>query len=194
MLRSILVIALVMCLASSVSANIKPGDGLLTVNGGWIQGELVDTDKKLEGNILSVTFEKLDWGKMASFGFNIGYSEIVGETGQEASTINHKVKTVPMYLGGKAYLAKGGLQPYVGLGLGIYFSTLETTDAATGELLAQWSETGFGLGVPIGLTLSLGKTLFLNGNYTLWWLWSSEAIQGNILNSVNVGLGFNFGP
>ena len=70
-----------------------------------------------------------------------------------------------MYVGGKAHLGQGKLQSSVGLALGVYYSTVETSVTQTGENHTRWGTAGWGLSIPIGGTFTLGETVFINGNY-----------------------------
>ena len=85
------------------------------------------------------------------------------------------------------------MQAYLGVAFGVYFTDLEESNL-TEDTFSSKSTLGFGLGVPLGLTLPLGESLLFNMNYTLNWLWSNDAFENNILHSVNAGLGFLFGP
>jgi hypothetical protein len=191
MIRIVLTAIALICLAGVATAQITPGDGLIIVNGGYSTGQVDVTDETIDGIIISATYEKLDWRKPISFGFNIGYSSMTFDTVEGTETVNREVRTFPMYVGGKGYLGKGRIQGYAGGALGLYFSSLKTT--VPGVFETTVSTTGFGLGVPIGGVLSISKGVFINLNYTLNWLWSNEFIKNDLLHTFNVGIGFNLG-
>jgi hypothetical protein len=186
-----------MLFATSANAAITPGDGLILFTGGWLSGRTALTEETIDGNSFTFSYERLDWGKPASFWFAIGYGTIFQErhTLADDAKVSYNIDTMPIYLGGKGWLGEGNLQGYFGLGLGIYFSNTQrtTVDANGKEDYASFKTSGLGLGVPLGLTLGLGKTLFLNANYTLNWLWDNDALKDNLLHAVNVGVGFNLG-
>jgi hypothetical protein len=183
----------VLLFTGSALANITPGDGLLIFNAGYANGKSATTGDNVDGNIISLTYERLDWGKAASFGFNIGYSSLAQETTEGSDPVNRTITTWPFYFGGKGYVGQGALQPYLGVALGIFFSTLKTSVGESGDDFTSVTRTGWGMAVPVGLTLAIGKTLFLNGNYTLNWLWSNNYFENDIMHVVNVGLGINLG-
>jgi len=197
MVRNAAVLLTVVLLASAATAAIEPGDGLLIVNAGYATGELSGGAGTGEGGIIAVTFEKLDWDKPASMYFNLGYSEISSEMTMdingEMKSVTEHVNTLPMFIGGKGYLGEGSLQGYVGLSFGVYFTRVERAVTNTGENFTKWHSMGLGMGVPIGLNLSVGKTLFLNANYTLNWLWGNDALKDNAIHTANLGIGFKTG-
>jgi hypothetical protein len=183
-------------LASVATAAIEPGDGLLIVNAGYAAGNLSGGADTGEGGVIAVTFEKLDWGQPASMFFNLGYSEISSEIKRvdgRADSLTVHVNTLPMFIGGKGYLGEGSLQGYVGLSLGVYFTSTEIALTDTGGNYNKRHSMGLGMGVPIGLNLSIGKTLFINANYTLNWLWGNDALSSNAIHTANLGIGFKTG-
>jgi hypothetical protein len=98
-----------------------------------------------------------------------------------------------VYVGGKYWLGKSKIQGYLGAAIGVYFTWLDRQNVATGESFSSVEKTGFGLGVPIGGTFSIGETVFINANYTLNWLWENELLKNDLLHSFNLGLGYKFG-
>ena len=60
-------------------------------------------------------------------------------------------------------------------------------------MYAKWFMSGWGMGVPIGVTLFLGDTVFINGQYILNWKWSNEAFESDILHTGYLGIGFKLG-
>jgi len=195
MLRRSLLLALILCIPGAAKAQIEFGNSNLIFNAGWLSGTLAGSGESASGNIVSITYENVGApGGSAGF-FSVGYGEISADQIDSitSDTITRSVTTIPVYLGGKKYFGTSKLQFHVGVSFGIYFSTLTTSDKITGEDYSSWSTTGFGMGFPIGLTLTLGKTLFVNGEYVLNWTWSNEALKSDILNAVVVGLGFRWG-
>jgi hypothetical protein len=179
--------------AGTAVAQIGQGDGLLTLNGGYVLGSSAATDQTIDGGMISLTFEKLDSPSPISFGFNIGYASASGDSGSGTSRVETSTNSVPVYAGAKFWLGKSKIQGYLGVAIGMYFSWLNSEIVATGESFSSVEKTGFGLGVPIGGTFSIGETVFINANYTLNWLWDNELLKDDLLHSFNLGLGFKLG-
>ncbi len=99
----------------------------------------------------------------------------------------------PIYLGAKGYLGQGAFQGHLGAALGLYFTTVETAVTQTGEEYTRWGSSGWGLGVPLGITVSMGDTVFINAEYFLNWMWSNEAFDNDLLYTFLLGFGFNLG-
>lgn len=202
---SLLVLAITM-LVSSAHAGVTPGHSVLIVNVGYASGKSVTTGENVDGGIIGLDYQKLGWNGGWSGGFSIGYGEIqqtITGTGVGADTteVDNTISSVPIYLGGKYWIGSGEnrFQGYVGLAFGMYFS--ELTTSATGTVGKQpvsgsytsESTLGFGLGVPVGVSFSLGESILLTANYTLNWLWDNEFLDNDIMNNFSLGLGFRFG-
>ena len=186
-------ISVTLLAAGTAVAQIGQGDGLLTFNGGYVTASSAATDQTIDGGMISLTYEKLDWENPVSFGINIGYASASGDSGSGSSRVETSTKSVPVYLGGKYWLGKSKIQGYLGVAIGVYFSWLNRENVATGESFSSVERTGFGLGVPIGGTFAIGETVFINANYTLNWLWENELLKDDLLHSFNLGLGFKLG-
>ena len=183
----------VLFLAGVATAAIEPGDGLISFNGGYSTGKAAIAGTTLDGPIVSFAYEKLAWDRPVAFFFSIAWSEISEEETSGINATTRQIESWPIYLGSKAYLGRGSFQGNVGLALGVYFSTVETAVTQTGEEYAKWSTSGWGMGVPIGMTLCLGDTAFINGQYILNWMWSNEAFDNDILHTAQLGIGFKLG-
>lgn len=175
------------------TAQITPGDGLIIFNGGYTTGKSAQTEQTISGGMISFTYEKLSFDKPLSFGMTLGYGNAHADSGSGAEKIERTINTIPFYLGGKYYLGKNKVQAYLGLALGLYFSWMTSQNVESEESWDSAGISGAGLGVPIGATLSLGETLFINANYTLNWLWSNDYFESDILHAFNLGLGFKVG-
>lgn len=198
MLRLSIVIVALAAVTQTAFASIGPGDGVLIVTTGVTVGE-TETDKEVvSGANFFLSYDKLDWERN-SFMFMIGYIEAQDSTNTpdylvgtiDDDVVNVNATTVPIYLGGKGWTGKGALQGYLGLGFGVYFTTVELTVPSL-NTTSKDSMTGFGLGIPLGLTLSLGKTVLLNGNFLLNWLWSNSYYKNNLAYTGTVGIGLRF--
>ncbi len=177
----------------SVLAGVEPGNGVLMVKGGYVTGTTELTGESADGGIISLSYEKLGWGKPVSAGFVIGYSEITEEESKADSVVNRSINTVPLYFGSKFWFGKGTVQGFGGLGVGTYFTTIKTTITSIDETYSSVSTVGWGFGVPLGLTVSIGETLLISGNYTLNWMFSNEAFDNDLLHTFNLGVGFILG-
>jgi len=184
----------VLLLAGVATAGIGPGDGLISFNIGYATGKAAVTGSTVDGPVFAFNYEKLAWDKPVAFLFSIGWSEVTkNETDATTSPITRQIETWPIYLGAKGYLGKGAFQGHLGASLGLYFSTVETAVTQTGEEYASWGSSGWGLGVPLGITVSMGDTAFINAEYFLNWMWSNEAFDNDLLHTVLLGIGFNLG-
>ena len=193
MLRRLLLLAFVLGSHGVAMAGIESGNSTLIVNAGYMFGKLAASGETADGNVVSISFEKVGApGRTAGF-FSIGYGKISNDENDSTGAITRSVETIPIYLGAKGYFGAGNVQFHVGLAFGTYFSTVVSSGKLSGENWSSWSTTGFGMGVPIGLTVCLGETLFINGEYVLNWTWTNEALENDILNSFVLGLGFRWG-
>jgi hypothetical protein len=181
----------------------------MILNVGYATGTSAVTGDNIDGGAMSLDFQKLGWESPWSGGFSIGYGKVnqtlseVNAAGDTSTTTDNTISTVPVYLGGKYWLggAEKRFQGYIGLAFGMYFSQLQTNVSSNIGVQDQpvsggfTSETalGFGLGVPVGIAVSLGDSILLTANYTLNWLWENEFLENDILNTVSLGLGFTFG-
>ena len=175
------------------SPGVSPGDGLLIFNGGYISGTAEYTGQSVDGGMLTFVYEKLDFAKPISFGVSLGYGTAQADSGAGLGYVKTTANTIPFFIGGKYWLGKGRLQPYFGLALGMYFTWLTEENVSTGESYDSAGIAGGGMSIPVGLALSIGKSLFINANYTLNWLWASDFFESDIVHAFNLGVGFKLG-
>lgn len=186
--RIALVAVLLLVAGGASAADLGPGDSVLWLQGGGVAGKSEFSGKRINGPRFSIGYEQRDPDKPISVGFNFGYLAVKDEGVAHPDTMRGRdISSAPLYLGGKGWLGKGRIQGYGGLSLGVYITTTKTKFATKPSNTVV--QTGFGLGVPIGFTISLGKSFALNFNYTLDWLWSDNAIRDNIVHSLNGGIG-----
>lgn len=190
---SVLIAAAAFVTAGTAAAQIGQGDGLLVFNGGYVTGSSAISGENIDGGIISFAYEKLDWSSPFSFGFSIAYTSVDGDSGSGSNRVRTSANSVPMYFGGKYWLGKSKVQGYLGVALGLYFSWLDKEYVETGDSYSSIETTGMGLGIPIGGTFSIGKTVFINANYTLNWLWDNEILKDDLLHAFNLGIGFKLG-
>jgi hypothetical protein len=181
--------AVLLLVASGASAaGLGPGDSILWLHGGAVAGTSEFSGERINGPYFGIGYEERDPEKPISVGFTFGYLTVkdVGVAHPDTMT-GRDISSAPLYLGGRGWLGKGAIQGYGGLSLGVYITTTKTNFATKpSDTVVQ---TGFGMGVPVGLTIALGKTFALDFNYTLNWLWSDNAIQDNIVHSLSGGIG-----
>ena len=188
----------VLLLAGVATAGIEPGDDLISFNIGYATGKAAVSGSTVEGPVFAFNYENLAWDKPVAFFFSAGWSEVTKEesgTGPVSGTdsLTRQIETWPIYLGAKWYLGQGTFQGHLGASLGLYFSTVETAVTHTGEEYAKWSAAGWGMGVPLGITVSMGDTAFINAEYFLNWMWNNDAFDNDLLHTVLLGVGFNLG-
>jgi hypothetical protein len=171
-------------------AQVEPGNGLIIFNAGHVWGTSALTDDSVDGGALTFTYEMLQPVKPLSIGINIGYSSAQGDSGAGADQIKTNTNSVPFFFGGKYWLGKNKFQAYVGAAFGIYFSWFSRELVTTGERYDSIGDTGFGMAIPLGMAVSVSDKMFISANYTLNWLWEGDLLKDDILNSVNIGLGF----
>ena len=185
-------------LAGVATAQVGPGDDVISFNIGYAKGKAAVTGTTVDGPVFAFNYENLAWDKPVAFLFSIGWSEVsTQESGSSITggtkSFTKQIETWPIYLGAKGYLGQGAFQGHLGASLGLFFSTVETAVTRTGEEYARWGASGWGLGVPLGITVFMGDTVFINAEYFLNWMWSNEAFDNDLLHTVLLGVGFNLG-
>jgi hypothetical protein len=176
---------------------VKSGDSVLFVNAGYANGKSSISGDNIDGSVVSIEFQKMGFSSSVSAGFLVGYGEIQQNVAEDSTRRDYMISTIPVLLGSKLWLGEGLLQGYAGLNIGAYFGQLESTLSSTavagaGDLTTE-TTVGWGLGVPLGVAVSLGDAIVLNANYTLNWFWENEFLEDELMNTVSVGLGFKFG-
>ena len=193
-LRAVAVLLLTAAWAIPVAADFEGGEDLLSFSFGYAGAELQESGQWLSGTMFTINLDHFLAEGQWSLTVNASFTTMDPEV-QPSDTMKQEVTTWPVYLGGKYWFGPGPLKLYVGGALGVYLSTLKTTPASTGVARTDVSNTGMGLAVPAGVTLRLGKYAALYVNYTLHWLWSSDAVKNNVLHTVGAGVGFRIsGP
>jgi len=185
--------------AGSASAGMTPGSGALFVNLNYALGKLADTGESVDGGFVVVEYQKMDWSNPVSFGFSVGYGEINDVAAADSSRANYSFSSIPVYLGGKYWLGEEKIQGFIGVMFGMYFSQLTRSISYEYEGLDDGSytsetATNFGLGFPVGVSVSISDKMMLNASYTLNWLWDNPFLDNDLLHAFGVGVGFSFGP
>ncbi len=186
----------VLLMAGVAMAGVGPGEDLISFNIGYATGKAAVTGSTVDGPVFAFNYENMAWDKPVAFLFSVGWSEISREESGSVSgsgTLTRQIETWPIYLGTKWYLGQGAFQGHLGASLGLYFSTVETAVTQTGEEYARWGTSGWGMGVPLGINVSIGDTVFIKAEYFLNWMWSNDAFDNDLLHMLFLGVGFNLG-
>lgn len=193
--RSLLAVSILLVCAGVSHAQVKQGDSVMWVNGGYAMGTSVITQESMDGASLMFAYEKRDWGQPVSMGFGIGYGELEENTDSLSVSTHRTYASVPMYFGAKYWLGKGKGQGYVGLMLGLYFSEMKSTVTREGgsTVTSTFGNNGAGLSIPAGAALTLSDSVLLNVNYTFNWLFDNDFLENDMLHVFNLGLGFRWG-
>jgi len=196
MFRFTLVLVGLLVLTGVATAGIAPGDKLISFNIGYASAEAAVSGSTVEGPVFAFNYESLAGDRPVSFFFSTGWSEVSKEesgsgAGSGTDSFTRQIDTWPIYLGGKYYIGQGSFQGHLGASLGLYFSTVETSVTQTGSEYAKWSSSGWGMGVPLGITLSMGDTVFIIADYFLNWMWGNDAFDSDLMHTALLGIGFN---
>ena len=194
MFRTIFVAMSLLFFAGIATAGIGPGDNVISFNIGYATGKAAVSGATVDGPVFAFNYEGMAWEQPVAFLFSIGWSQVSKEEEDSTSErITRQIETLPIYIGAKGYLGQGAIQGHLGAALGVFFSTVEIAVTQTGQDYSSWGTSGWGLGVPLGLTWLIGDTVFINGEYFLNWMWSNDAFDNDILNTFLLGVGFRWG-
>ena len=189
MKKWMMMLCCVLFIAPGVSAQIQAGDQFIVLGGGYGLGTLTDNDLTLDGGMLGLSIEHRQAGRKWSFATSFGYTRL----DNSEDTVGQSRRTVtswPLALGAKWWLGESKVQGYLGAQLAVYFSSVETTIAGSNDSYTSFATSGWGLVVPVGVTLSVSPKSFINAGYRLNWLWSNDILKDDILHMFVVGLGF----
>jgi hypothetical protein len=186
-----LVIALMLVSAGTAVAGFSFDESTIWLNGGVAVAKSDSSGQRVNGPYLNLGYEMMDNDKPISVGFNFGYLRVQDwPTAHRDTMTKRTISSAPLLLGGKYWLGKKAVQGYFGLALGVYITSTKTEFATRPSNTAV--QTGFGVGIPVGATVSLGTRFALNFNYTLNWLWSENHLQNDLAHAFNAGVGFRF--
>ena len=194
MFRTNLVAMSLLFLAGIATAGIGPGDNVISFNLGYATGKAAVSGATVDGPVFAFNYEKMAWDRPFAFLFSIGWSQVSKEeTDSTTKPTTKQIQTLPIYIGAKGYLGKGAIQGHLGASLGVFYSQVEVAVTRTGEDYSSWGASGWGLGVPLGVTALIGDTVFINGEYVLNWMWSNDAFDNDLLHTLLLGVGFRWG-
>jgi outer membrane protein W len=165
MLRRIGIVAAILVVAVSASAEVGYNDFLLTGTGAYVMGKSKDTGETLDGASFALTFESVGSGDMVSFGLSFAYAVMEYEQNDAGLVSKQEIRTFPIYLMGRGWFGTGKFQGYLGGAFGVYFSELKTT-LVSDQTTTTRGMSGTGLSVPVGVIFNINERVFLNANYT----------------------------
>jgi outer membrane protein W len=145
----------------------------------------------VDGGTVNFTFERIASDGRFSLGLNTGLVKIHEEFVREDELLRGDYDTIPISLALKWYYGdpRGRLLGYLGLGLGINFSSL-AVEAEDGTRNLD-SDVGAAFALPVGLQFWFGDEVLLNANWVLTWLGNSF-FENNFTNAVQLGLGYAY--
>jgi hypothetical protein len=194
--RVILIGALIAC-AGTETAQVTPGDARMTLGGGVSWGTpKIGEEKVMEGPSVFFSYEDLEWGRPVGFLFSVGYGVLDDKVDETADVISRSITTIPIYFGVRTWIGQGALQGNLGAVLGAHINTLETTvqsDPQSQPSSTKFRDSGWGLGVPVGLALSLSPNMHVGGYFTLNWLWNNDLFKDDLYYTATLGIGFKIG-
>ncbi len=126
-----------------------------------------------------------DSGSLASE-LGIGYFESEGSPSGEPGSA--RLTAVPVYITWKFISSPGGLNPYLALGLGGYYTTLQVR-GNTGSVSTQ-SKVTYGFHGGVGFNINLGSAMFIGVEGRYVWVkdFGGRQIDLNgITTSINIG-------
>ena len=186
----IVILVVLLAGAESATAQVVPGDALITVTGGYAFGKSAFEGKTVDGGSVAFSFDKLGYDRPLSVLFAFAFSSLDSDEQEANRRVKRSIWSVPFFLGAKYWFGEGKVQGYAGAALGVYFSTLNTTIIETDETYSSVVSNGWGLGVPLGLSAAVSSDVLLTGGFSLNWLWENEFFENDLLYSVNLGLTF----
>jgi hypothetical protein len=152
--------------------------------GGYVIANIDDTDASGSGWRINGNYEYQPEGGLIAYGFTVSYVSVMASSNGTDYTVN----TIPMYFSPRFFFSDGKLKPYLKGVLGFQFSDLKR-EGTLATLNANDSGLNFGAGA--GVQYDTGGKLFLTFDYEFMYV-ANGFYRDNLLNSFNLGLGFNF--
>jgi hypothetical protein len=152
--------------------------------GGYVFANIEDANSNGSGWRINGNYEYQPAGGWVAYGITASYVSIVANNNGNEYTVN----TVPIYFTPRFFFGEGNFKPYLKGVLGFQFSDIKregTLATFTGN------DAGLNFGAGAGLQYNTSGNLFLNLDYELMYVMNGFYRDG-LLNSVNLGIGFNF--
>ena len=161
----------------------------ITVNGGYAFGKVEDTEAKLTGYRISLSYERNAYeGKMAH-GMVVGYIATEGSfaTGIGNATLDYKLSSIPIYYAPKYLLGSGNFKGFLKGAIGLHISDIEQTGII---IIEEGDAVGFYLGLGAGAMYTI-KKIFISIEYE-WAFQANSFYHNGFINSATLGLGVKF--
>jgi hypothetical protein len=192
-LKHLSIILLIVVAAGNVEAVVGESGFWLTGTGSYVLGKSEQSGQTLDGASFALTLEGMRGSDPPlSLGLSLGYASMDGEENDAGRVTKRTVDSMPLYLFVRMWLGEGDAKGYVGGGIGVYMSFLESTNAINNRTTIT-GHSGFAFAIPAGFVYSLNERVFLNFNYTLNWLVDNDYLENGIINAFGLGLGFLLG-
>ena len=192
--RNLVVAALGLVVLSAfvapAAAEVGPGHAMITVSGSYALGKLEANQELVEGAALNMALDVFTRTKPISFLVVLSWAQMTRQDAESDGLFERRVHASPLLFGAKFWLGPRRFKLNAGAALGIWFGSLRTT--LDGQEVARVADEGFGLSVPVGLSISITRGTNINAGYTLHVFEDNSFLTDNILHSVNVGFGFSW--
>lgn len=176
----------------SAKAELRDGTFLLTLNLAPVGFQSEVEDGFEWGSSLSGNFEKVLAKGRIGLGAALGYFQVEQDFGTADSAGVAYFESFPLYLTGRVLFGSPQTPVYVGLGIGVHYSSLEKVSPTIPNGKTFDQTNGLALLLPLGLNAYVGQNTFLNFGFALNWLYGLE-IENDLVYIFNVGIGFQFG-
>jgi len=186
------VLILMLCVtALTARAEIGPGKAMVSLGGSYFGGEFKATNDFVDGAALNLALDVMHPVRPVSFLVAFSWGQMTTQNLEDGSQVERTLRTWPTFLGGRYWFGSQRVKLSLGLGIGLWFASLDKVvdDVIVGTTHGE----GFGLGVPVGTSLSVTRGTNVNIGYTLHILTDNSLLKNNLLHSVNIGLGFSWG-
>jgi len=190
--RLSLIILVVAASAGNADAVVGVSGFWLTGTGSYVLGKSEQSGQTIDGAAFALTLEGMrGTDRPLSFGLSLAYAAMEGEENNAGLVTKRTVESMPLYLFLRTWFGEDDVKGYIGGGVGVYISYLEST-SSNNDRTTITGQSGVAFAIPAGFVYSLNERVFLNLNYTLNWLVSNDYLQNGIINSFGLGLGFTF--
>ena len=178
---------LVISLLLLFSVVARGQENWITASGGYAFVNLEDSDEKLNGWRINLSYEKNAFeGKMAN-GVTLGYIATEGSFGSGLTQRDYKLNTWPLYYVPKYLIGSGSIKGFIKGAIGLHFSNYTKTETL---IIKEDKGGGFYGGLGAGAMLDI-KMIFISIEYE-WAYASSTFYIDGFMNSANFGIGIKF--
>ncbi len=178
---------LVISLLLFFSVVARAQENWITASGGYAFVNLEDSDEKLNGWRINLSYEKNAFeGKMAN-GVTLGYIATEGSFGSGLTQRDYKLNTWPLYYVPKYLIGSGSIKGFIKGAIGLHFSNYTKTETL---IIKEDKGVGFYGGLGAGAMLDINM-IFISLEYE-WAYASSTFYIDGFMNSANFGIGVKF--